>query len=228
MLLLAIDTCMAACSAAVLTGEGAGAKLTGAFETPVRGHAELIMPMVVRVMENAGCAFDELSHIAVTVGPGSFSGVRVGVAAARGLALATDAQTIGMTSLAVMAQGARRLLERRDDPAIAVAHDARREQVYFGRFDAAGEALGEVALLDAQEAAKRLASGDLVVGSGAHEVTAAGGGAHEPLLPELLPEAADLARLAVGTTPAKKGVSPLYLRAPDAKPQSGKAVPRRR
>jgi len=227
MRLLAIETCMAACSAAV-TGEDGAGQTVALRELRERGHAEAIMPMVAAAMERAHCRFQDLERIAVTVGPGSFSGVRVGVAAARGLALATGAPLVGLTTLAVMAKGARRVLGLGEEP-LAVAHDARRGQVYFAFFDGKGGALGEIALLAPAAAADLLEKGARVAGSGARLLAEARPGARfRTALPDLLPDAADLALMALKARPVEGPVSPLYLRPPDAKPQTGQAAPRRK
>ena len=90
MNVLAFDTCLGAVSVAVRWQGPGGDWLTRhAHEARERGHAERLMPMIAEVMEDAGLAFSDLDRIAVTVGPGTFTGVRVGVAAARGLALAS-------------------------------------------------------------------------------------------------------------------------------------------
>ena len=218
---------MAACSAAVTRpGEGAG-DIVAVRELRERGHAEAIMPMVVAVMEQAGCRFEDLERIAVTVGPGSFSGVRVGVAAARGLALATGAPLIGLTTLAVMARGARRRGDVPSDAPLTIAHDARRGQVYFGRFGRADESLDEIALLAPDDAAARMGEGEIAAGSGAQLLAQARPDAGiRSVLPNLMPDAEDLAMMALEAPVGKGTVSPIYLRPPDAKPQSGKSAPR--
>jgi tRNA threonylcarbamoyl adenosine modification protein YeaZ len=230
MKLLALETCLAACSAAVTRpANGNGSPdIVARRELRERGHAEAIMPMIVRAMEQADCRFEDLERIAVTVGPGSFSGVRVGVAAARGLSLATGAPLVGLTTLAVMERRARRESGVAADNPISIAHDARRGQVYFGRFDGHGAALDEIALLTPELAAARMGEGEIAAGSGAYLLVAArpdlGISAQ---LPDLLPDAEDLAQMALTAQPAEETVSPLYLRPPDAKPQTGKSVPRR-
>lgn len=228
MIILAIDTSMAACSAALLSGADSGSACTVRRALPGRGHAEILMPMVVDVMTEAGINFDALERIAVTVGPGSFSGVRVGVAAARGLALATGASVVGMTSLKVMAAGARNQLAIGQDELLSVAHDARRGQIYFGQFDGDGHVHGDEALLSPEAGAQQLDRGAWLAGSGAALVAAADPSKSFSLvLPDLLPDAEDLARMAFHAEPDTVPLSPLYLRPPDAKPQSGKSVPRR-
>ena len=111
MNVLAFDTCLGAVSVAVRWQGPGGDWLTRhAHEARERGHAERLIPMMAEVMEEAGLAFSDLHRIAVTVGPGTFTGVRVGVAAARGLALASGVAVVGTTTLAVMAHQADQLL----------------------------------------------------------------------------------------------------------------------
>lgn len=107
MRLLAIDTALEACSVAVLDGEGEDMRLTAASEVLGRGHAERLMGMIGEVMAEAGTAFTALDRIVVTTGPGSFTGLRVGLAAARGIALVVGAPAVGVTTLAALAEQAR-------------------------------------------------------------------------------------------------------------------------
>ena len=95
MHILALDTSMGACSAAVLMREGASRRLLLREALMTRGHAEALMPMVADVMAESGLDFAELDRIAATVGPGSFTGVRIAIAAARALALVTRAKLFG-------------------------------------------------------------------------------------------------------------------------------------
>jgi tRNA threonylcarbamoyladenosine biosynthesis protein TsaB len=102
MLILAIDTALDACSAAVLD---TSANKTLAIESQAmkRGHAEALMPLIARVMAASGAAFAALDRIAVTTGPGSFTGLRVGLSAARGIALAANKPVVGLTTLTAYA-----------------------------------------------------------------------------------------------------------------------------
>ena len=102
MRVLAIDTALEACSAAVLDTEHVAMSVHESLPK-LRGHAEALMPMIARVMDRAGLDFAALDRIAVTTGPGSFTGLRVGLAAARGLALATGKPAIGLSTLAAYA-----------------------------------------------------------------------------------------------------------------------------
>jgi tRNA threonylcarbamoyladenosine biosynthesis protein TsaB len=221
MNILALDTSMGACSAAVLRADGAALGLFARQEAMARGHAEALMPMVAGVMDEAHLAFPDLDLIAATVGPGSFTGVRITIAAARGLALATGAKLYGTDSLTVMAKSA--LATCALGP-FAVAVDARRGMLYLGLYDDAGRRL-EGPLLIAPEEALALLPGSvlLAVGSGAVLLAEAGAEARRPLearLPELQPSAAALAAIALEARETVPVLCPLYLRPPDARPQA--------
>lgn len=186
--------------------------------------------MIAEVMREAGLGFADLTKIAVTNGPGSFTGVRAGVAAARGLALGCGAPVISVTSLEVMAMACVEALgepERRDG--FLVAHDARRGELYVQSFDQFGRALSEPALATPREAAILAGKPGLAAGSGAALVAAEArhlGETVRTALPALLPDARHLAHLALTREADGKPVSPLYLRAPDAKPQTDKHLAR--
>lgn len=231
MNILALDTSMGACSAAVLLADGATQRIVLCEESMARGHAEALMPMVAEVMTEAGLGFAALDLIAATLGPGSFTGVRIAIAAARGFALATGAHPWGTDSLTVMAKAA---LERgiaADGKPFAVAVDARGERLYFGLYDADGRKLAGPLLIDAGEAADLL-PGELaaaVGNSAAHLAEAAMVRGHrlEAKLADLQPNAAALAELALEAEETLPTLRPLYLRPPDAKPQAAAAVARR-
>ncbi len=219
MNILALDTSMGACSAAVLSGR----KFFARQEAMERGHAEALMPMVAEVLAEAGITPAALDVIAATTGPGSFTGVRIAIAAARGLALVTDAKLFGADSLSVMAKIA---LAEGVVPAgpYAVAVDARRGMLYFGLYDEAGLKRDGPLLIAPGDAVDLLPRDlRLAVGGGAGllaEAAARQGHAIEAKLPELQPSATALAGIASesGTTVAT--LQPLYLRLPDAKPQA--------
>lgn len=229
MTILAFDTSLGACSAAILADGRASA--VQRMEPMDRGHAEALFPMVEAVMAEAGCEFSDLTRLAVTVGPGSFTGVRAGVAAARGFALAAGLPVVAATSLEVMARG----FVRRSDAAervggFAVAHDARRGEFYVQHFDAEGEAWSPPLLVASEAAANALPQHmSLAVGSAAMalaETAAAQGRIIRAACPDQLPEARDLAAIATTRNPELRPVTPLYLRAPDAKPQTDKRLVR--
>jgi tRNA threonylcarbamoyl adenosine modification protein YeaZ len=201
-----------------------------AYEELSVGHAERLMPMIFEVMGAARLEFTDLDRIAATVGPGTFTGVRAGVAAARGLALASGLPVAGATSLAVMAHRAEALLgAKRAGRLLAVAVDARRGMVYVQLFPRDARRAEPARLLTVQDAARLIGSEPaIVVGSGAVavvEAVRALGGVAEAALPDLQPNAGSLALMAPALTPASPLV-PLYLRPPDVRPQDDKSLPR--
>jgi tRNA threonylcarbamoyladenosine biosynthesis protein TsaB len=233
MNILAFDTCFDACSACVARRDATGVEvLASAFEQFQAGHAERLVPMIESVMVQAGLDFADIDRIAVTIGPGSFTGTRIGVAAARGLALVVGAPVIGVSSLAVMAGvGERELGTRNAAEDLIVAVDARRGEVYAQAFGkSAREAISPPLLLPIEEVVQLGSSPTLlIVGSGAAAVAAAaarGGRQATARLPDLLPHSTALAALAVDLAPGDSPIAPLYLRPPDAKPQVGKSIAR--
>src|SRR3954454_6321760 len=128
MLILAIDTALDACAAAVLDTNAN--KLLAHESLPMkRGHAEALMPLIARVMKGSGIAFGALDRIAATTGPGSFTGLRVGLSAARGIALAAGKPVVGVTTLTAFAAP---IVSENDQPRpVLAAIDARHDHVYF-------------------------------------------------------------------------------------------------
>jgi tRNA threonylcarbamoyladenosine biosynthesis protein TsaB len=223
MNILALDTSLGACSAALLKSDGIRSTIFARQAPMARGHAEALMPMVAEVMAEGGVAFAELDVIAATTGPGSFTGVRIAIAAARGLALVTSAKLFGTDSLTVMAKVASATEARRKEP-FAVAVDARRGMLYVGLYDGAARKLQGPLLLTPNDAASRLpATLRCAVGSGGAllaEATAQRGQSIESRFAELQPDAAALAMIAFESGETSPTLRPLYLRPPDAKPQS--------
>jgi len=214
MKVLALETATAACSVA-LWDDG---RVVSRFVAASRGHAELLAPMIAEVLAEAGIAAADLDRLAVTVGPGAFTGLRVGLAAARGLALATGRPLLGLTSFEVIAHGLP--AEERAGRALLVAVDSRRAELFLQRYDAALTAVGEPAVLTPEDCAGWLPTGPLVIaGDGAPLLRAALAGRADTAFAAGagLPEAAVLARLAAALAPgAGLPPRPLYLRAPDA------------
>jgi tRNA threonylcarbamoyl adenosine modification protein YeaZ len=220
---------MGACSAALLRSDGAARGLSARQEEMVRGHAEALLPMVAEIMIEAGVTFAELDLLAATFGPGSFTGVRIAIAAARGLALVTGAKLFGTDSLSVMARAARASGALGHGP-FAVAADARRGMLYFGLYDEAGKRLEGPLLIAPDDAANLLPSElRVAVGSGGvllAEAARRRGGHVEAMLPELQPSAEALAEIALESGETVPTLRPLYLRPPDAKPQAHAAAAR--
>src|SRR6201988_3252943 len=137
MLILAIDTALDACAAAVLDTDS-GRLIAQASQAMKRGHAEALMPLIADVMKEAGVPFATLDRIAVTTGPGSFTGLRVGLSAARGIALAANKPVVGITTLTAYA--APHLIEHGEHPIIS-AIEPRHTHVYRQAVPAQGEPL---------------------------------------------------------------------------------------
>ena len=224
MNVLAFDTCFGACSVALRYKTQRGEiVLREEYEERATGHAEALIPMMERVVEGAGIAFSDIDRVAVTEGPGTFTGVRIGVATARGLALALRKPIVAVSSLMLMALRADHLLGRRGEGTLlAVCVDARKGQVYAQIFgENAGDALTGPELLTPEQLVASLAGRPAIaVGSGAAAVVAADNSRPglELALTKLEPHARMLAIVASGL-PVRAKLSPLYLRPPDAKPQ---------
>ena len=206
MIILALDTCLNACSAAVLDGSRV---LAWRSEVMARGHQERLAPLVREVMAEAGLPFDRLERIGATVGPGSFTGLRIGVAFAKGLASALRVPAVGVGVLEALAEGCVGLG--------AAIVDARRDQVYLQVFDGVAPLMAPEVLPVAIAVARlaHLATGRslTLMGSGAPLFSDA-----FPTGTVCVPEGCDpraVARLAAARPAAP--IRPLYLRAPDAK-----------
>ncbi len=242
MRILAFDSATSACSAAVwCDGEIAARR----FEAMARGQSETLVPMALEVMNEAGWGFDSLDLLAVTLGPGAFTGVRIGLAAARGMAVASGLPVVGVTTLEAVAHGV-------DAPAragcsLVVAIDAKRTDFYAQSFAPDLVPLGPPRALMPEAVAGFLPPGPvLIAGDGAPRLRAAliaakagapsgpGGdgrpsaagdedcirfspGPGAPDAVHVAAIAATRARDATGTMPR-----PLYLRPPDARlPENG-------
>jgi len=226
MTMLVFDTCFGACSAAAVWSSAEGRSGAFRFERLARGHAERLIPMIGEVMSEAPFGFREIGRLVVTTGPGTFTGQRVGIAAARALALATGAPVATLSSLHVMAYTAAGVLGAPLGTAtLAVAVDARRGEIYFQRFRSATlSALDAPSLVTPEAAAALLGEGPVMaVGSGAALLADAArkhGAAVDSRLPDLEPDVRFVPEeAALRTEPAPP--RPLYLRSPDAKPQGG-------
>lgn len=171
MLVLALDAAMSACSAALWSNSRTLARIVRPME---RGHAEALMPMVERVMAEGGRTYAELDLVAATVGPGAFTGIRIGLAAARGIALAAQKPCAGVTTLEVLAAAA----QVAHKGAVLAAVESRRTDVFVQAFDGSGVPLGEAAALPPEGLAEfvrahSLAPGFVLAGDGAARAAAA-------------------------------------------------------
>jgi tRNA threonylcarbamoyladenosine biosynthesis protein TsaB len=206
MIVLAVDTCLSACTAAV----GRDGRVIAAISEPmVRGHQERLAPMVAEVMAKAGLSFGELDRIGVTVGPGSFTGLRIGLSFAKAMALALDIPCAGFGSLEALAFG-------RPGLVIAIA-DARRGQAYWQGFENGAPATPPSVSLLAEATAFAAGRPLTLVGPGAGLMADYPAIAALDPLEGPKPEALIALACRSETGPA----APLYLRAADAKLPGG-------
>jgi tRNA threonylcarbamoyladenosine biosynthesis protein TsaB len=227
MLLLAIDTAGPNCAVALARASGGETNIIAhANERIGHGHAERLAPMVAAVLARAGAGYADLGRVAVTVGPGSFTGVRVGIAFARGLGLALDIPAVGVGSLDALVCP---LLRSGAGTAAAVL-DAKRGEVYALAKNVQSRAeLVEAQALSVTDLAERLGHVPqpvVLTGSGAQLVAdTLPAPASEIVDAREAPDIADVVALALSDEtygPAE----PHYARAADAKPQLDKAVAR--
>jgi tRNA threonylcarbamoyl adenosine modification protein YeaZ len=207
MILLALDTTLASCSAALWAD---GQIVASERQLMERGHAEAIAPIVTRVMDKAGLGYGDLTAIAVTTGPGTFTGIRIGLALAKGLALASGVKLIGLTSLQAVAVP---LFGQGQD--IIVCHAAGASgQFYVQRFRANGEAASDCQLLRPEEIT--LPDNAVLVGTGSQTVAEG-----RRVAVDDLPDAATFAAFAaMQPTVTAQDLQPYYVRPPDAKPRA--------
>ena len=187
--LLAIDTAAPHLQLALLVGDHAHTLV----EDMAQGQAERIVPAIDELLARIGLAYKDLTRIAVTTGPGSFTGLRIGLSAARGLGLALNLPVIGVPSLLALSLGS-------ECDATAVLLDARRDEAYFQLFSGPGIPVGEPQLLPMDEARRR--------------VPPATGTITSPLV-----DIAAMARFAATADPAAYPPEAAYIRDADAKPQ---------
>jgi tRNA threonylcarbamoyladenosine biosynthesis protein TsaB len=218
MLILAIDTALDACAAAVLDTD-AGKLIAQESQAMKRGHAEALMPLIARVMKASGIPFAALDRIAVTTGPGSFTGLRVGLSAARGIALAAAKPAVGLTTLTAFA--APFVGENSPHPVLS-AIDARHDHVYFQLVSGDGGSLvkPKVAPIEEALAASRFGAPHLVGNAAGILADRWPADAPAPIKVDVQP-APDInwvAWVGAAVNPETAPAKPYYLRAPDAKP----------
>jgi tRNA threonylcarbamoyladenosine biosynthesis protein TsaB len=223
---LAIDAALGACAAAVYDA-GLGQTLAVQSIDMERGHAEALLPLIERVMYQSRIAFEDLDRIVTTVGPGSFTGLRVGISAARGIGLACDKPVVGVSTLDALT--APYVTETETVPIVA-AIDARHGNFYLQMIGAGGRKLISPRVMSMADALRSIAIGLVrIIGSGAGPIAAQW---PTPDIPAPLlvdaraaPDILWIARLGARTDPVKSPPKPLYLRAPDATPQGAYRLP---
>jgi tRNA threonylcarbamoyladenosine biosynthesis protein TsaB len=215
MRLLAIDTALPAVSACLFDST-LGAMAQERMDMQ-RGHAEALLPLVERIMAQGG-GFGRLDRIAVTVGPGSFTGIRVGLSAARAFGLALKVPVVGVSTLAAFAAPV--ILSGGKDTIIA-AIDAHHGQVYAQSFTASGATLVPPQLLKVEQTVEVFGRGPFVMTGNGAPLMAIGAWARairaDVVGETLAPDIAYVARLGVVADPVHAPPRPLYLKAPDVK-----------
>jgi tRNA threonylcarbamoyl adenosine modification protein YeaZ len=196
--LLAIDTTAPRLQLALLRGES----IDVSIDEIAQGHAEILFDRLAVLLARNGTAYADLTRLAVTTGPGSFTGLRIGLSAARGLALALDIPVIGVPSLTAIS-----LAAPAGEPVIVLV-DARRGEAYFQHFAGPGAPETVPELLPMAVARGRIPPGARVIESPFCDIAA-------------------LARFAAGLSPARFPPEACYVRSADAKPQDGAKLARR-
>jgi tRNA threonylcarbamoyladenosine biosynthesis protein TsaB len=211
MRILAFDCAGAQCAAALLAD---GKILASRSVVAERGHAQLLIPLLSDLLQEAGLAFGDVDRFAVTTGPGSFTGIRVALAAAHGLALGTGKPVVGVTVFEAIAAAVRAVPAR-----LLVAIDSRRAELFVQLFGADGTPLSEPAMLRPESVAEWAGPGELTLsGDAARLVAPHLAGMIDDNPPESWAAPVDpaiVARLAEGR-PIGPPPAPFYLRAPDA------------
>jgi len=222
--ILAIDTALETCAACVMA-EDAEAPLAAESLPIARGHAESLLPLIERVIARVEGGFEAIDRVAVTVGPGSYTGLRVGLSAARAIGLSTGKPVVGVGTLSALLTP---LLAETVEGTIAAVIDARHDAVYVQALGS-GDGLAP-AHLPVDEAAERLGSGPVVLtGSGAPLLAAALAerGVEARVANVAGPDIVSVASLGLVADPAQALPRPLYLRGPDARPQDHARIARR-
>lgn len=225
MILLAIDCAASLCAACVYEMDTATERGRAVLDLG-KGHAEHLMAVIAQALERAGVGYADLGAVAVSVGPGSFTGLRVGVSTARGLALALAIPATGVTTLEALAAETR---DKLGTFPVLAALDAGRGEIHAGLYDELGAVRYAPAVMTLDEAAALAASLErpLLAGTAAQAIGDRLGERLVGLGP--LNATADIAvyaRVAAAKGAGTEKPKPLYLRAPDAKPQASFVLPR--
>lgn len=219
MPLLALDTSANLCAACVYD-EARGIVLAAQSLDIGRGHAEHLMVVIEALMIEAGIAFSDLEKVVTTIGPGSFTGIRVGVSAARGFGLALNVPIVGVSNFAALYLQHHHTNGGHD--AVLVALSGGRGQVFAQAFDPLGNPIGNPFLvINEKEVQTELPPHDIIIGNAATQIATPGG---KMAFDDLA--TADIGFIARASALYGQAPVPLYMRGADAKPQSGFALPR--
>jgi len=220
MIVLSFDTATAACSAAVIEVGADTRVLSSLYCEPGRGHAEILLDKIAEVMSTAGVSFEDIDRQIVTRGPGSFTGVRVALSAARGFRLTHNIPICSLSTMQAIAANISKVEGPHPSSAIAVIMDARRHQAFGQVFDTDLKPLSAPGLIDVEGLERWLEPWKdtplSLLGTGAGLVTAEN---RTVTNAPALPDAACFGRVLADIAPDEAPPDPLYLREPDAKPQ---------
>lgn len=226
MKILAIDTALDACSAAVYDSDEERT-LSFISHDMRRGHAEALIPIIADVMKAARLEFEALDRIATTVGPGSYTGLRVSISAAKGISLASGKPAVGITTLAAFTAP---LIAENEAVPVVAAIDARHGNIFYHMMGANNRVLLSPRHSSIAEAIHLVATGPVrIVGPAAvllREHWPKNSTAPVSVDPRQSPNVEWVAKLAVHAEPARAPARPLYLRAPDVTPQDQHRLPR--
>lgn len=224
MRVLALDTSLENCAAAVLDNDLSSGSTTVCQAEIGRGHAERLITMIGDVMAESSTAFTDLDRLVVTTGPGSFTGLRVGLSVARGFGLVLERPVVGITTLAAIAASVPAATE---DVRVLVALTGKGEEVYAQMFDGAGNPIDGPSVRTLSDLSATLAAGTRLAGSAARSIASSCGFPADSIVcSRAYPDIAEVARLGILADPNETAAVPLYLRPPDATPQTGGKIER--
>lgn len=215
---LSLDTCTKACSVALTSLDGE--KAASWFEILDRGHAEILAVQVENLMQKLSIEAKDIEQIAVTIGPGTFTGARIALAFARMFATARNIPIVAVNSLEAIGFNGVEKLSLNKDVIIHTAIDARRGQVYFASFNHLGDEIFAPEAIDIDAAARMLNAEDVILGTGRELLISANAefiDIHKIDDDLHFPNAATFGKKVMNRAVEIMPVSPLYLRAADAK-----------
>jgi len=226
MRVLSIDTSCGAASAAVFDAASRQA-LARLSEPMAHGHAEALGPIVESVLRDSEGGVASIGAIAVTVGPGSFTGIRIGLAMARAIGLTLEVPVIGVSTLVAFAAP---LLEEPRQGVVVAAIDAKHGGVYVQAFESSGRPLFAPRVASLRDAIRAIGAGPArMAGDGAEALALEGrraGLVCDASGAAAYPDIVAVARIALASNPAECPPNPLYLKPPDARPATGDAIAR--
>ncbi|HEX2509179.1 MAG TPA: tRNA (adenosine(37)-N6)-threonylcarbamoyltransferase complex dimerization subunit type 1 TsaB [Microvirga sp.] len=227
MRVLAVDTAQSACAACVIQA-GEAEPLARESLPMDRGHAEALLPLVDRVVSAVDGGFESLDRVAVTIGPGSYTGLRIGIAAARAIGLAAGVPVVGVATLSAFLAP---LMSGETRGLMGAAVDAKHGQIYVQVVAPGGRTIIAPSLMGVRDTVRLMGSGPVQLTGSAAPMLASEAWTQgiEAVVVDapIAPDIAWVARLGAMADPAQALPKPLYLRGPDARPQEGVRIARR-